>query len=362
MRFVVGLLVLLGLGGMAFAISIAMKPQGGPTAVAAKPPPPKAHILVASRPVRAGALLALEDVGSKDVDPDKIPPASFVDTIANRSMLRGAMVRHSFNAGQPLESNGVLSPGDRGFLAAVLAPGMRAVTVGVDPVSGTAGLIWPGDRVDLVLTQAIDDKDQPIDRRISGELVLSDVRVIAVDQQLVQGGQGSAPAEQSASQNRTVTLEATPYDAERVTVAQRLGRLSLVVRSALPAGAPDDTASPPQTTVSEPVTASAAPAPAVPPAIPVAAVGMAPGAVSMVPKVGVPGQAATAPTVATAPSTPADAAAQARAATATARAADGTPIAWGGDVSTALRDLPTGKAGLSVRVFSGSTDPKEIKF
>ena len=67
---------------------------------------------------------------------------------------------------------------------------MRAVSVGVDPVSGTAGLIWPGDRVDLVLTQSIEDKDQPSDRRVSGETVLTNLRVIAVDQQLVQGGHG----------------------------------------------------------------------------------------------------------------------------------------------------------------------------
>ena len=101
------------------------------------------------------------------------------------------MVRRSLGAGEAFIPGEFLSPGDRGFLAAVLRPGMRAITVGVDPVSGTAGLIWPGDRVDLVLTQTSDDKDQPIDRRVFSETVLSDVRVIAVDQQMVQGGQGS---------------------------------------------------------------------------------------------------------------------------------------------------------------------------
>ena len=49
----------------------------------------------------------------------------------------------------------VLRPRDRGFLAAVLAPGTRAVSIAVDPVSGVGGLIWPGDRVDVILTQEI---------------------------------------------------------------------------------------------------------------------------------------------------------------------------------------------------------------
>jgi pilus assembly protein CpaB len=136
----------------------------------------------------------------------------------------------------------VLNPGDHGFLAAVLGTGKRAVTVGVDPVSGTAGLIWPGDHVDVVLTQAIDEKEQPLDRRISGETVLTNVRVIAVDQQLVQGGQGAqANPTAVANANRTVTLEATTFDAERIAVASRLGRLSLVVRSAADDTAPNGT-------------------------------------------------------------------------------------------------------------------------
>jgi pilus assembly protein CpaB len=68
----------------------------------------------------------------------------------------------------------------------------------------------------------------PIGRRVAAETVLSDARVIAIDQQLVQG----AEANTSETQARTVTLEVTPEQAERVSVAVRLGRLSLAVRSA----------------------------------------------------------------------------------------------------------------------------------
>jgi pilus assembly protein CpaB len=101
--------------------------------------------------------------------------------------------------------------------------------VGVDAVSGTAGLIWPGDHVDLILTEQIDDPNVPIGKRFAGETVLKDVRVIAIDQQLVQGGNAGGPGAENAG-SRTVTLEVTPEDAERVAVATRLGKLALAVR------------------------------------------------------------------------------------------------------------------------------------
>jgi pilus assembly protein CpaB len=121
-----------------------------------------------------------------------------------------------------------MRPGDHGFLSAVLEPGMRAVTVGVDATTGAAGLIWPGDRVDLILTQTIQEAAMPIGHRVAAETVLADVRVIAINQQLVQG----ADAGGGDGQARTVTLEVTQDQAERVSVATRLGRLSLAVRSA----------------------------------------------------------------------------------------------------------------------------------
>jgi pilus assembly protein CpaB len=122
-------------------------------------------------------------------------------------------------------------------LAAVLTPGKRAASVGVDAVTGTAGLIWPGDHVDLILTQQIEDSAVPLGRRLAAETVLKDVRVIAVDQQMVQGG--ASTTGDTSQQSRTVTLEVSPEDVEKVAVATRLGRLSLAVRP-VDAGAPVD--------------------------------------------------------------------------------------------------------------------------
>ena len=118
---------------------------------------------------------------------------------------------------------------------------MRAVSVAVDAVSGAAGLIWPGDRVDLVLTQTVDNSTQPAARRISGETMLTGLRVIAVDQQLMQG---TVAAEGTERQVRTVTLEVTSPQAERIAVGARLGRLSLAVHASRADEAQD--ASPPR--------------------------------------------------------------------------------------------------------------------
>lgn len=139
------------------------------------------------------------------------------------------MIRRSLQPKDFLLLADLLRPGDHGFLAAVLRPGMRATTVGVDAVSGTAGLIWPGDHVDVILTQISDDQTLPVSRRASAETVMSDVRVIAIDQQLMQGATGSG-TEQGTS--HTVTLEVTELQAERVALAARLGHLSLIVRAA----------------------------------------------------------------------------------------------------------------------------------
>ena len=302
LRIMAVLLGLVGLGGIGIALVASQKPAAvqqaaQPAAVALA----KVHILAAARPQRAGNLMVLEDVTAVDVVAGQEPAGSYADSVATRSALRGAMVRRRLAANEPIVAGDVLSPGDRGFLAAVLGSGMRAVTVAVDAVSGTAGLIWPGDHVDLMLTQTIDDREQPIDRRISGETVLTNLRVIAVDQLLVQGGQGGqANPATGGNTNRTVTLEAGSFDAERIAVAARLGKISLVVRSAA-----DD-----QAAAGAEILATSTPA-----AAPIAPAPIAPA-----------------------------------------------PIVWGGDVSPALRDHTTSKSDHPIRVYHGSKGVDEVRF
>ena len=191
----------------------------------------KRQVIVLARDVRAGTLLKAEDLTDKELAAGDAArqPLTVIDSPEARRNLLGAMVRHPLVAGDILRPADVLRPGDHGFLAAVLQPGMRAVTVGVDVISGTAGLIWPGDRVDVILTQSIEDQTLPAGRRVAAETVLQDTRVIAIDQQLAQGGD---PAEEGGKTARTVTLEVTEDQAERIQVAARIGHLSLAVRAA----------------------------------------------------------------------------------------------------------------------------------
>jgi len=207
--------------------------------ISTRPPPPdadtvaastKVMVLIAAKPVRAGNLLKPEDIGAKELTQREAGDDASFDGLDARRTLAGAMVRGSLSVGDVIRAKDVMRPGDHGFLAAVLGPGMRAVSIGVDTVSGTAGLIWPGDRIDVILTQAISDPAVPVGRRLAAETVLSGVRVIAIDQQLVQGVAPDAAADNNKA--RTVTLEVTSAEAERVSVATRIGKLSLTVRSA----------------------------------------------------------------------------------------------------------------------------------
>jgi len=223
------------LGYLALQV-FAPPPPAAPVQVAADPtplpppPPARTRILVAQRPLPAGTLLKDEDFMVREVPNADMPEGGFAANNDSRTELRGALLRRYLDPNEPVLRGDVLRPRDRGFLAAVLRPGMRAISIGVDQVTGTAGLIWPGDQVDLILSQEL--AEAPVSQRVTGETVLQDVRIIAVDQQIAQGAGGSeAPVGRVA---RTVTLELTPDQAERVVVASALGRLSLAVRAMAP--------------------------------------------------------------------------------------------------------------------------------
>ena len=228
LRIVFFALMALGLAGFGTVAWIVTRPPA-PAANAAPRPPTKERVLSAARPVHAGSLLKPEDLAGKEIAiADEGAKDSSPDTPTALRALVGAMVRRTLVPGDIVRNSDVMRPGDHGFLAAVLQPGMRAVTIAVDNTTGTAGLIWPGDRVDLILTQTLSAPGLPVGKRVAAETVLSNIRVLAIDQQLIEG---AAPAA-SDGQGRTVTLEVTQEQAERVSVANRLGRLSLSVRAA----------------------------------------------------------------------------------------------------------------------------------
>jgi pilus assembly protein CpaB len=224
-----GLLMLtaLGLGLVGYQVT---RPSETVTITAEAPPPPlTVDVLVAARSLPAGTLMKDEDFTQRAVPSATVPQGAVTNSPEARADLRGALLRQYLESGHVLMSGDVQHPRDRGFLAAVLAPGTRAISVGVDAVTGNGGLIWPGDRVDVILTQEL--SDAPLARRFVGETVLNDVRVVAVDQSITQGAVAGGD-NATGHLARTVTLEVTSQQAERAAIAERLGKITLAIHAA----------------------------------------------------------------------------------------------------------------------------------
>ena len=134
------------------------------------------EVLVAELDIPSGRFIKPQDVRWQRWPGDDIPENYIVKGGDSKDAVVGAVVRRGLSAGQPITDGSVVKPGDRGFLAAVLSPGMRAVSVPINATSGNSGLIFPGDRVDLILTQTLDGDTT---RRVS-ETVLPNIRIIAM--------------------------------------------------------------------------------------------------------------------------------------------------------------------------------------
>lgn len=182
------------------------------------------YILVAARDLATGSFVRVEDLRWQSWPDNDVHDTYLHQDKDKLESLAGAVVRQHIAAGTPVTLGQVIKPGDRGFLAAVLNPGMRAVSVPVTATSGIAGLVFPGDRVDLVLTHAIRDARGSAPPRNASETVLTDLRVLAVDQTTDDKDGKPVLA-------RTVTFEVTPHQAEMIEVASELGKLALSLRS-----------------------------------------------------------------------------------------------------------------------------------
>lgn len=229
MRVALFVMLSLGLAGFGTVAWIETRP---PAVVKADIPevvaPVTVSVLAAAHPLRPGSLLKPDDLTAAD-----LPVAQVANSLRNtpetRAALFGAMVRHPLAQGDPLSDAVIVRQGDHGFLSAVLDPGMRAVTLGMSQIGSDASLIWPGDHIDLILVREPSSGQQLTTRSVSSETVLTDIRVIAVDQQLMQGAMAE---EHMQAENKTITLEVSTDDAERLAVALKLGKLSVSVRSA----------------------------------------------------------------------------------------------------------------------------------
>src|SRR5438094_5824906 len=125
-------------------------------AIAAAAPINVAEVLVATRALPIGTILDATAVKYQPWPKELVENAYFIHQgNFDAKTLQGTVVRNPITAGQPITQGALVKPGDRGFLAAALGPGMRAVTVPVSAQTGVAGFVFPGDRIDLVLTQTV---------------------------------------------------------------------------------------------------------------------------------------------------------------------------------------------------------------
>lgn len=194
-------------------------------AVPVTPMGPK--VLVAQRALPTGTILTADAVSFQDWPAELVKDAYFLNGEADMSKLLGTVVRFPVTAGQPLTQGALVAPGDRGFLAAALGPGMRAITIPVSDTSGVGGFVFPGDRVDLMLTQNVKSGADGSQELKAAETFLRNLRVLATDQATsTETVEGKSVVKTS----RTVTLEVTPRIAEKISVAQTVGQLSLSLR------------------------------------------------------------------------------------------------------------------------------------
>jgi len=196
-----------------------------PQATAAPVEPKGPRVLVATRKLPIGTIITADSLQFKLWPEEMVQDAYFVEGKADMDNLLGTVARFPITAGEPVTQGALVKPGDRGFLAAALGPGMRAVTIPVSAQTAVAGFVFPGDRVDLLLTQQVGGRGE--EGFSAAETVLRNLRVLATDQrtdsQVVEG-------KTVVTKTKLVTIEATPRIAEKIAVAQKLGSLSLALR------------------------------------------------------------------------------------------------------------------------------------
>lgn len=189
---------------------------------------PAVRVLVAATDLPAGTIVKAEQLRWQSWPEQGIADGFIVESKTPDAMKNvvTAAVRRGFTAGEPITPARLVQKGEAGFLAAALGEGMRAVAVKVDAVSGAAGFILPGDRVDVMLTSQLErGTGNQRETKSYAEIVLSDVRVLAIDQNMNDLGNDKTPAKIAT----TATLEVSLHDAQVIGVANQLGRLTLVL-------------------------------------------------------------------------------------------------------------------------------------
>ncbi len=185
-------------------------------------------VLVAERDLPAGTILNPE-VFRWQPWPKKAVNEHYIQRVQGKDPIKdltGAAVKRIITAGDPIIRQKLVSPDTPGFLAGVLAPGTRAISISIDAPDAASGFILPGNLVDLVLTQQqkVTLTSGAAATRTVSETIMENLLILAIDQSVDDSG-GQARI------GKTVTVGVTPKEAETITVAKRMGTLSLLLRS-----------------------------------------------------------------------------------------------------------------------------------
>jgi pilus assembly protein CpaB len=229
---IVVLTIAVGAGGLAAYLASGSdeKPQPAQTVQL-----PTVDVLVAKSDIPLGQAVTASDVAwqtwpadsasSSFIRRDRRPDAT--------TQLEGSIARSPFIAGEPIREPKLVSAKGSGFMAAILPTGMRAISTEISPETGAGGFILPNDRVDVILSRREKDSDHPSGDSVNSETILSNVRVLAVDQTIEEKNG------QKVVVGRTATLELKPEQAETLARSRQMGTLSLALRSLADANVPE---------------------------------------------------------------------------------------------------------------------------
>ncbi|MBL4801676.1 MAG: Flp pilus assembly protein CpaB [Emcibacter sp.] len=201
------------------------QPQAGGQKVIVKIVDSKMKVLITSVNIPVGHFIKAEDLAWQSWPDEKVHE----NYIQKSSKVKiesfvGAVATSLMSAGEPILNKRMVKPGNRGFMAAVLPKGMRAISVRINATSGNAGFVFPGDRVDILLTHEVAIKSRNRKTARISETVLRNVRVLAINQR-------TDNLAHKAKIGKTATLEVTPKDAQKISLIKNIGQLTLILRS-----------------------------------------------------------------------------------------------------------------------------------
>ena len=204
-------------------------------------------VLIAQRNLAIGNIIKSTDIGWQDWPNIELPNSFIIDARGKEDQFYGSVVRASLIAGQPVTYDSIVDPMDRSFLSAVLEPGMRAISIPIDEAGGNTGLIFPGDYVDVILTETLNDKEYGTAPYKKSTTLLTKQKVIAVGRRLNEQEKGEIKPDTA----RTITLQTTPDNTQEIALAMELGRLTLTLRSLASTEASERSSNKPSTSMQE---------------------------------------------------------------------------------------------------------------